>query len=175
MGTNRHILDKPSAMNSCIVQKVKYGHIQTHGHILTKANLLQNQTNGTWFHICTYRHMLGKTFKKIRSEFTKCSHGNTLAHNDTWHFKGKPVTKAELCIKKWAHRYTWTHTDKCSSNHKSLSGKSSTHNYYSSIHMKTHGYILAHGFSKAIIINTEVAVYQANGHMSAHRHIQTHA
>ena len=47
MGTNRHILDKPSAMNSCIVHMVKYGHIQTHGHILTKANLLQNQTNGT--------------------------------------------------------------------------------------------------------------------------------
>ena len=39
MGTNRHILDKPSAMNSCIVHMVKYWHIQTHGHILTKANL----------------------------------------------------------------------------------------------------------------------------------------
>ena len=47
MGTNRHILDKSSAMNSCIVHMVKCGHIQTHGHILTKANLLQNQTNGT--------------------------------------------------------------------------------------------------------------------------------
>ena len=41
--------------------------------------------------------------------------------------------------------------------------------------MKTHGHIKTHGFSKANNIDTEVAVYQANGHMSTHGDKQTHA
>ena len=42
------------------------------------------------------------------------------------------------------------------------------------VHMVTLGHILTHGVSKANNIDTEVAVYQTNGHMSAHEHIQTH-
>ena len=41
--------------------------------------------------------------------------------------------------------------------------------------MVTHGHILTHGFSKANHKNSEVALYQGNGHMSVHGHIQTHA
>ena len=47
MGTYRHTIDKPLAMNALIVHKLTYGHIQTHGHIITrgvsKANLYQKK------------------------------------------------------------------------------------------------------------------------------------